>query len=494
MLLKLNKLYINLPIILLFFPAFVIYINPLHKGFLIYNILLCFIIATFLIFNFEQFSKKIIQVYKITPFKYYIWTIVAIVINILLLSVLTFSIPIHFLYEFILFVLLSVFPLILYLLFIIDKHISIYDFIKFFMLILWINLISGLVSWLGMYFDISFINNIFDFFSNMRILCDAGSKYSLGTLNSNYAAFGLPRLDNLCEEPAQYASFLCIYFPFVYSFSLTKLKIFNNKQLNYIIKISFIPLCWLNLLLTFSPIMLLFSIIITAIYFRERLINLLKKRFIFLIIILLLLLYIFCSIDFSETFISRIINVLTKVHTFDDFILVEPSLATRVINYINEFIIFFKHPLTGVGLGNMPYSMLEQLSNSPVSLTKEINFKLQAAVLTNTKLGYNKAFIYHFLAENGIVVFSIFIFFYYKLYKTLSTYLKINSKQTFNYIFLKACIVSLSSIFLLMFYSLNLYSEHLCIMIAVSIMLIYHLKKNNYFHTKLEAFDENTVC
>ena len=77
-----------------------------------------------------------------------------------------------------------------------------------------------------MLLNIEIINNIFDFFANARII--AFEKQGFFQQASGYFAFGLPRLDNLAEEPSFYAQFLFIFLPFIYGIASLKSQIYNN--------------------------------------------------------------------------------------------------------------------------------------------------------------------------------------------------------------------------------------------------------------------------
>ena len=67
---NIQKLF-YLPIILLFLPAFAIWIPGINKGFIINNII--FVIYTFfiLLFDYKTVVNKFIQIYNNTAFKYF---------------------------------------------------------------------------------------------------------------------------------------------------------------------------------------------------------------------------------------------------------------------------------------------------------------------------------------------------------------------------------------------------------------------------------------
>lgn len=472
-----NLLYI--PLILFFFPAFAVYAPFLNRGFYIFNIITLGFCLFFCIKNYKDVQKVLIKYYKKTPFKYYIWVLFAIIFNSIICSIYNFSLLINTILSILIYIIFTIVPMLIYFLYIIEKYLTWENFIKNFLILFWINLIAGFISWLGAFFDIEFINKIFDIFANIRLLYDANTSYDLGMDSSNYFAFGLPRMDNLFEEPSAYSRFLLCFLPMVYVIGSSKIKISKNKYLSWVIKKTLIPFTLLNIILTFSPIYLILSIFLTFLLYFKNLIKVIQNFYIPISIFIFLVTYCFFNIDLSETYLSRIINVLTKVKSFDDFILVEPSLACRVINYINSLYVFFEHPF-GVGIGNLSILIKQQLLNSPLPLTLEIQNKLYVAIVTNSRMGYNKGFIYYFLAENGIIIFSLFVYFYYLLMKKLKFYLKkyIKNKDSFNYIIAKSLQGNGLSLMILFFYNILFQSNEFIMFIIMSIAYIYNQKSN----------------
>lgn len=471
------KPLILIPLILFFLPAFALYIPGFNGVYLFFyfTIYLCLII--FLLKDNNIFIKNLINIIKNTPLKYLTLTFILIIINSLFVALIGVSSFGQSIRSIIIRLFLAIIPIILFYCYTLTKYISLKKFIKIFLFLYWLNLIIGFIAYLGQFFDIEIINNIFDFFANARLLSEMHGDIQLIQV-SNYEAFGLPRLDNLHEEPSYYAQFLFLFLPFAYSYGKTKVKIYKNIFLNLLIKKTLIPFTWLSLILTFSPIFLIFGILITIIYFYKEILYLIRKYFIFLTMVIFTILFLISRIDLSETYLSRILNVLTNIKSFDDFILVEPSLATRIVSYINTFCLFLKNFFVGVGIGNIPNLIDEQYLTSPVSLTPEIISKNN--MLINTSKGFcNIGFIYAYLAENGIVITSILIFFYYKIIKYLNYFMKIfTSKQSYYtpyIIFLK---FSFIAIIINSFYNLTPISVYLFFIISLIIHFCYMFKNS----------------
>ena len=239
------------------------------------------------------------------------------------------------------------------------------------------------------------------------------------------------------------------------------------------IKKTFIPLAWINLILTLSPIYTILGILVTIIYYFKSILNLIKKFFVLIIACVFLILVFLSSIDFSDTYISRIINVLQNVHSFEDFIYIEPSLATRIVCFINIFCIFLKHPILGIGIGNLPEELSKMFMNSPVVLTPENIGKFQLSVTSGLPLLYNNSIIYETLANYGIFIASIFFYFYYLLLKKINLLFKFAEKNSSNYFVVQALKTSLIAQLIIMFYSSYLLTFEINIIAFISVAIIY---------------------
>lgn len=466
------KPLILLPIIFIFLPAFTFWIPFLNAGYLYFFMFLYIAIGLLFITNYKYCITRLVSVYSLTPLKYFCWFLGLMILNSILLGICGKINILNCIRSIIMQIFLFAFPIIIYFTCTIEKYLSLKRFVKIFISLFWIMLIMGFIAYIGQYFEIELINNIFDFLANARII-----RYEkLGRISdaTNYVAFGLPRLDNLFEEPSFYARFLFLFLPMVYSFGLTKITIYKNNILNFVIKRTLIPFTWLNIILTLSPIFLLFNVIITLIYFSNELIFLIKKHFIFIISLIIVLFIFLFKIDLSETYLSRILNVLLHVRSFDDFILIEPSLATRICTYVNSFILFLKHPITGVGLGNIQQAIVEQFYNSPINLPPEIIYKIDFAIETNTRYSYNANYIIDLIAINGFFIFSLFVYFYYKLLRSIyCIYTKIIFKNSFDYLLGKTLYYLLITLIIKSCYDSSFIDTDMYLILSVVILYIF---------------------
>lgn len=468
------KWLLYLPILFFFLPGFSFYLPGLKGIYKFFYISLYFSIVIIFIMDREYFINKLISVCKKTPLIYFIIFLLFIIVNSFVLSLFDISSISHTIRNIILYIILCIIPTIVYFIYIIKKYLGLKKFIKIFMFLFWINLILGFIAYLGRWFDISVINGLFDFFNNSRIL-DVLHEGTAEQTSEVY--FQSKRLCGLYVEPGSLGQMMFIYMPFVYSIASTKIKIYENLLFNKIFKITLIPFTWLTLLLTQSAMSLVFAIIITFIYYFKNILKFFKKYSIFVLSIILLLIMITSRIDFSDTYVARIINVLANVRSFEGFILIEPSLATRVVSYINEFQIFLHHPFTGVGLGNVKNYMYNQYLNSPVPLTPEIITRTKLSFQMGGNAMFNNGFLYMILAENGIFSYFIFMIFYIKIFMDIFKISQKIYKNSFQYLIVKSLLYTLIAIFLFSFYDLTLLSIHLHLIITLCVIYIYTYKK-----------------
>lgn len=266
----------------------------------------------------------------------------------------------------------------------------------------------GILEFFGDLFNIAFIQNFFAFIVNKRVL--------LETTRRTILTFGFPRISSIFQEPSYLAFFILISSPLVYNFFITKNKLFNNLNLDFFIKKTTFVLMVICLLLTQSPIFILFQFIIIVIaLLKNRLIR--KKKTLIsisiglmLVISSLILIYfagfdILGKINLMETFISRIITTMGNL-SMDKLVWAEPSLATRVGGSIASFHLFLDNPIAGVGYGNMWKIMPLYILKLSIPITPE----LYSCAIDNFPVGVG-SILFKYLAEVGIVgIFLLYLF------------------------------------------------------------------------------------
>lgn len=471
-----------LPILFFFLPGFSFYIPGIHRVFSVFNTVLYF--AILIMFCLQPFNliKIFINACKKTPLIYYILFIFLSILNSFLISlcgITSFSKTfVNLIFRYILVIL----PIFIYIIGLLTKYLSIKQFVKIFITGLWINSIVGIIAYVARYFDISIINIIFDFLNNSRILASSILGQSGGS--AEYIFERGHRLCGLYNEPGYLGRFLFIFLPFVYTFSNNKIKIFKNNILNVLFKRTIIPLTWINLILTLSPINLVFSLIITFIFYFKKLVNIIKNYFLMITSFLFLLIFgLFqMNVDLSNTYLARILNVIISIQSFDDLVIIEPSLATRLVYDINVFMLFLKHPIAGIGVNNIPNYIYQQCLVSPVTLTPEIMYNMNTQIskgISSITITPIPCF-YATLAENGILISIFFFYFLLKLYQALYTiFLKIQT-NTFEFLIAKSFLYSLICLFIEIFYEGTFILSSFNLILALTTIFIFQMKlKNN---------------
>lgn len=440
-----NIRYLTLvPLIaLLLLPAFAV---PFHKP--IYLSFFCTIgfFLFFLFFKQQYLLKRVNLLIRKTPFKYFSFFAIWFIIDGLFLVCLGKYNIFNYIYYMLTLLILTFTCTYLLPSIIFPKYFSKQFFIKFLFMTYFILCIAGIIQYLSVIFDITFINNIVKFLTNIRFL-----------LNDSHQLSDT-RLSGLFEEPGYFGAFLFLNFPIIYNFCLSKYKIFDNNYLNIIIKKSLILLFWVSLILTKSPIWLIFCLILTSIYFLKTIVKFILKHKVKFVIAMVLIgvftFMFFTHLNVSETYLNRIYLTVKVLGNWDLFVIIEPSLATRILSYFYTFKVFLSNFLLGVGLGNTKYYTINQIFNTPIPITLELQKYITNTIFSGSnRLGLNGAFFFDVLADSGIIGFIVF---YYFLFKSYIWNNKIKMKYTgINYLLLDGLSKSVLAFILISFYDVN---------------------------------------
>lgn len=454
-------------LILLLLPSFCFMIGSQFIPVYIPAILCIFFILA--IFYHKQLISNALYFYKKTPFKYlvifFIWSIITIIFSIVRGN--------FFLGGFITSTLggliCSVMLPCLFTLFITPKYINTKTFIKFLYFFFWFVFLLGILDFIIFYFDIPVLKEAITIFSNKRLLI-----YDITDVTRVFVG-SFPRARSIFDEPSYLGYFIFVVSPIVYEWTLNKFKIFKNNYLNLLIKRTIIPFMWISLVLTQSPIFLIFNIAFSSFYFLiikkgyKKIVKHFVPISIFLTFTVAIAISFISKIDFSTTYLNRIILVVQNIKSFEDFIMVEPSLGTRIIVMINAIQMGLNNILFGVGYGNMSYLIANQLAQSKLPLTQELqNFVLLNMTTPPTMIS-TKIF-----SETGAIGIILFYYFLYDIFKKLNIIKKkdyihqsfiINGLQLFVVIF-----------FCSSFYGSILHQPYIFIIIGFIITIIYKNK------------------
>lgn len=325
----------------------------------------------------------------------------------------------------------------------------------------------GVINAIGILFDVSFINDIFNnLISNTR-------NFDLGNSPTSEIYTIVKRVKSVFTEPAGFASFIFYHLPLIYNIKNIKIGIFKNNIIDRIVKKSFVPIAWVLLILTKSPLFLIFSIIETGIIFIVNNYKNTKKMLMFVFFIfttIFSLIFLINSINIEKTYLMRIINTVSSLGgNLWNLIYLEPSLATRIINMVNQFILFTQHPFVGVGYWHILDAISLQYLNSPVPLTSEIVSAEYQIV--------NLFLLWTFLAETGILgCLLLFRFLFLMIKKCLKIYKYMPPKYK---AFWKGCVFMLVNLVVMSWYTYSINSPYICIcgFIAGTNLIITHTKE-----------------
>ncbi len=392
------KILLILSIFFLFFEGFILPIGT--SSYILYN---NFIIISLFIFYVtiarKQFIKQLKILYKKTPFKYFAYFIFWLIADSILLI---FQHKANLLIFYYLIGKLSVSTLFCYLIssVFIPKYLTIKSSIKILFSFIIFSFIFAIMGYLGDSYNIKLLQTPMNIFSNFKAAL-MNVEIMLDSVSGSARARGI------FHEPGSFARFLFVFSPIIYSVCLSKYKIFDNNKINIIIKKSTIPLFVLCLILTKSPIFLIFTLIFSIIYFKKQIFKIETA----IILILSSVCIFYFQPDFENSYLYRIVNTISSINDFYSFSQIEPSLASRIVSYVNSFIVFLHKPFIGYGYDNVRFYLLNQFLNSPLPLTKENIVALEVGLTTNTGVPYTRSLLFGLLPETGIIgTFLYFLF------------------------------------------------------------------------------------
>ncbi len=456
-------------LLFIFFPALFIKIKILVP---VYLLIISIYLFLCLVKKNKSVINPIINLYKYTSYKYYILFLLWIVfsISILLLigkiniinylaSIFCFFIPYYILY--------SVFPCVaLYPRF---NFIKIYKLLFF---IFFLIFVYGIISYIGMIFDIKPILVIQNLISNRQFL---GGFYNI-THNTE-------RVRSVFYEPGIYAYFININIPlYIYAYK-TKFKLFKNKYWNFFIKKSLIFLAFINIILTKSPMGIVIFMLIMFVYnlkaIKRSLLNYKSLILIFLILVLSITFIIKFETEIKSTYqYKRIEKVTNSFKNLELLAVKEISLFSRIASYVNNFRLFLNNPILGVGLDQAKFTIVKTFESSPILLTKENLINIEEYYLTG-KMNFNRNIFCDVLSETGIIGFCLLYFYFIRTIIVLNKYRKYYKGLNKELLILHKNILII--MILLSIYEISLVSSpyHFFMFIVANMFDLYHKRGKN---------------
>ncbi len=409
---------------------------------------------------------------KYSPFMYlmlfYFWALITVFISLLsgnfyfssflngFIGGLTFSVLLTFLTIFYLFK---------------CKFITIKTILKFLSIFYIFVFLLGIGQFFANNYNLSFFNSIIVFFNNKRGIL--GGYNPMDNLLIN-------RVQSIFDEPSNLGSFIYANLPIIYTISLTKYKIFKNVFLSKVIKSILIPFAFISLYLTLSPISLIFAVIVTIIYFYKQILCFIKKRFVFFIVIIglifIILNYLFIfALNSDNIVIKRILAVLFNLSNFNELIVVEPSLATRLINYAIFSKTGFDNLVFGIGYGSLAKHFVLLLSNTTIPLTTDLNKSLALGTGHPASATYFRVF-----AETGLLGLFLICKFYYNSFNEMKKIVKIQRKGIVNDFCYSLLIFLLVHLIIVNFYNSTLHDTYFIAIVAISVSIIVKYKSRSH--------------
>lgn len=338
--------------------------------------------------------------------------------------------------------------------------------IKIFFISIYTVLLIAIIQLFFWCLNIAPINAIFDFITNARPLIYQSPEHCRELLRT-YSVF---------SEPSELGQFIFIIMPFLYTFSRSKkYNIFNNKKLDFSLKKISMPLLFIVLITTQSPIYLLFCTTEYLILFsRNRKKIFWYSLFALLIILSLVVLTFNTSIlEFiNSTYLKRIIDVFKSLTSIEGIVQTEQSLATRIISYYLQIRIFLENFFFGTGYYNLECYLNKLIFKVNTPLTQENVFFIYAHP---AMVGVNRSVVYSLLADCGIIGFILYVSFIIKTYINTSK-LKLIFNDNLYSPFLESLRQAIIAISVLSFYNLHIVSTFVWIILGLSPLLQYTLK------------------
>jgi len=406
-----NILYL-ITLVLLFLPAFAFQLGS--RTYRIFFIALLTFFGLYLIASNVKFLNVIKLLLKQPQCKYLAYFIIYLFVSTLIIYTYNPNFGIASLKYISQFALLYIIPCYLLSAYFTPKFLTFDKFMKFYLSALFLIFVFGLIEYFGgRVMGISFINNLQQFLANERLIMKDVILY-------------YQRLTSVFAEPSWLGNFIFLNFPIIYKCCGSKFRIFDNPLINIVIKRTLMPLAWLNIIFTKSPIWLLFCIIQAIIIFRKEILKINAKKIIIVTIISVL----FCIITlyYIDTLmhlpqIERLTKVINNFSKFEDLLEVEVSLGTRIVSFYTQLLVFIEHPILGIGLNNIADVAGDFITKYSIPMTTE-NYKNYLIYLQTGKMHLNVSTFYTLIAQTGVIGTLIYYAFIAKSTKVVKSTIK----------------------------------------------------------------------
>lgn len=446
-------------------------------------ILVFFILSLLLLMNYKKFINHSFAIIrdKHNALNIYIYFVLYILLITLIYSILGW---INFIesYAEILFTyiiaILSVFLINSYL---ISYKIKPYEILKIIYITFYAILCIGILDYIIYTYNIESLQKIHSLFFNIQSVA-AGNQFAKALVNNSV------RVQSVYFEPGIFAEYIFIFSPLIYHISLSRIKLLKNRRLNKFIKISYIPLMWINLILTQSPMGFVLTTISTIIFFKDKI-----KKLIIPIIAILSLIVIFINIVYpyinhkKANFFSRIESVSKNITNINMLILADPSLGTRISCVLNLIEIGIKNnPIFGIGHSNLKYYLINYIykGGGKIIYTPE----MYNCIILKEKPTFQNPPLSNMFVRYGIIGLILYYGFLFKIIFLLKRYSKFIKepflKNSYDCIRGSLCAILIISCYDLSIINLLIYSiigiaiGFICYANSIKIFILKSLKEN----------------
>ena len=156
-------------------------------------------------------------------------------------------------------------------------------------------------------------------------------------------------------------------------------------------------------------------------------------------------------------------------------IVVEPSLATRLINYAIFSKTGFDNLVFGIGYGSLAKHFVLLLSNTTIPLTTDLNKSLALGIGYPASATYFRVF-----AETGLLGLFLICKFYYNSFNEMKKIVKIQRKGIVNDFCYSLLIFLLVHLIIVNFYNSTLHDTYFIAIVAISVSIIVKYKSRSH--------------
>lgn len=434
------------------------------------NVLLLSLCGLLLVIQPKKILGKLVNICKNVPIKYFvIYLTYSIIITPILIFTIGISIP-KFIFFLLAFIVQIFLPIIIFA-YIIKRYISYSIILKLVVGTFYIILLIGVSDFIVNFLNIKFLHDLLFIFHTRWI--------NTGEFGYKAMVGAFPRMQSVFDEPSHLGWSILLCSPLIYSIKIYGVKIFKNIYIEKLISDTIIPLMWLDLLLTFSPIMIIFTVAVNGLFYLKEIYQSIKikKVALFIITIIFTFFLVIVMQDSSIDIFESLKNIFIRIHNLfivkdlEEFFIIENSLGTRLCITLNDILLSLKYPF-GVGYGQIVKHITEILINSS---SIPITYEVYEVMLKGGGYGA-PGLIFRILCENGYVGAILFLIYLQKHYFYLKRVVT-GTKDVVTKCIARGFLGSTVSLIVLLFYDVVYSNMHLWLILGVGTAIVLNERK-----------------